>query len=113
MSLILGFSVLWLRVRFYDVFVIIHIALALVTLVNLFYHTKIFNGEYDGFLWPCVAFWVFDRAVRIGRVTYFLVIAPKGKAIMTYDKDADIIRVNVTSILGRQPPRLGSHFFLQ
>lgn len=51
MSLLMGFSALWFRVKAYDVFLLIHLAGALVTLVTLFYHTEIWNhGSFSPLL---------------------------------------------------------------
>ena len=58
MSLLLGLSSFWLRRHAYEVFLLIHIAFAVVIIVGLFYHTAIFEGEYDGYLWPLVAIWL-------------------------------------------------------
>lgn len=113
MSLLVGFSVVYLRVRFYDLFLLLHIGLALITLVTVFYHTIIFADHlYDGFLWPCVGFWVFDRMVRLMRVAAVWIRAPTGKALLEYDEAADIIRMDVTTILEKWENRAGSHFFV-
>lgn len=112
MSLILGFSVMYLRVKFYDFFLIVHIALSVITLVNLFKHTKIFGTEYDGFLWPCVAFWTFDRLCRIGRVAYYAATASSMKAPVEFDQESHILRVDVTSVFERTKPAGGEYFFL-
>jgi len=113
MSLIIGSSVVWLRVRWYEVFLIVHIVLALVTLVTLFYHTWIFPYKiYDPFLWPCVAFWVFDRFVRLMRAGITFLGSPQGKATVEYDEAADIVRVDVTKIVDKWRPGGGAHFFV-
>lgn len=112
MSLLLPLSIWWLRVRHYDLFLITHIALALVTLVCLFYHTKIFDGEFDGFLWPCVAFWSFDRACRIGRVVYFAVRGNFSRGMVHYSPEEDIMRVDISSVLRKTKTAGGVHFFL-
>jgi hypothetical protein len=52
------FSVRKVREKAYEVFLLMHIALALPTLVLLFCHVAIFEGSYDGWLWACVAVWV-------------------------------------------------------
>ena len=113
MSLILGFSVMWLRTRWYETFLLLHIALALITLVNLFYHTKIFIGEYEPFLWPCVAFWAFDRAVRLGRLAFNFFTARTTVSIVEYDAAADLVRIDITSSLGRlNKAHFGTHIFV-
>ena len=101
MSFAVCFSVTWLRVRWYDLFLVLHIIFALVTLVMLFYHTNIFLGEFDGYLWPCVAFWTFDRLARIARIVWNLATAKSTKCLIEYDQDADVVRVDMTDALGR------------
>jgi uncharacterized membrane protein YozB (DUF420 family) len=54
----LPFSIRPIREKLYETFLIIHIFLALATLVLLFYHVAIFDGEYDGWLWACAGVWV-------------------------------------------------------
>lgn len=66
-------------------------------------HTEIFDGEYDGYLWPCVGFWVFDRFIRLVRIGLlnWRVLNPKddqlkrNKATAAYDPEGDIIRLTV------------------
>lgn len=69
-----------------------------------FSHVRIFDGEYDPYLWACVGFWVVDRALRLARliVLNFRVALPgKGDALrrslatVTYDAAGDIIRLAV------------------
>ncbi|KAF2760469.1 hypothetical protein EJ05DRAFT_285911 [Pseudovirgaria hyperparasitica] len=112
MSLVLVFSIMFLRIRWYDFFLVLHIVLSIVTLVNLFYHTKIFNGEYNGFLWPCVAFWAFDRAVRIARVCFHWAFAATLKAPLEYDTEGNILRIDVTNVFSRIAPQGGAYYFL-
>ena len=47
-----------IREKCYEIFLIVHIGFALACIVLLFYHVKIFDGEYDAWLWACVACWV-------------------------------------------------------
>ena len=113
MSLAVCLSVAWLRIRWYDLFLVVHIVLALITLVMLFYHTIIFLGEFDGYLWPCVAFWAFDRAVRIGRVVWNLATTKSIKCMIEYDQDADVVRVDMTDALGRwRGGGNGAHYYM-
>ncbi|KAK6379383.1 hypothetical protein LTS17_006301 [Exophiala oligosperma] len=117
MSLLLGFSVMWFRVKSYEVFLLIHIALSVITLVGLFYHTKIFNGEYDGYLWPPVAIWCFDRAARIFRWLYCNIhVRSKSvlttKALATYHKDGDFVRLEIVPGSDFLKPGPGQHYYL-
>ncbi|ETI24659.1 hypothetical protein G647_04028 [Cladophialophora carrionii CBS 160.54] len=118
MSLIVLFSFMWFRVRSYELFLLIHIALSVITLVGLFYHTRIFEGEYDGYLWPPVAIWCFDRAVRLVRWAYCNVHVKRSssivgtKATASYDKDANLIRLEVVPGSRMLKPGPGQHYFL-
>ncbi|EXJ78504.1 hypothetical protein A1O1_08905 [Capronia coronata CBS 617.96] len=70
MSLLLLFSSIHLRRHSYEIFLLLHTVLSVVTIVGLFHHTAIFQGEYDPYLWPVVAIWLFDRVARIVRLAY-------------------------------------------
>ncbi|KAI0077231.1 hypothetical protein K474DRAFT_1707531 [Panus rudis PR-1116 ss-1] len=104
MSLLLGFSILPLRVKVYEVFLAIHISFSLVILIYLFLHVKIMDGEYDAWLWACTAFWVADRGLRLIRllVLNYRVFVPgkndplkRSQATAVYDPEGDIIRLTV------------------
>lgn len=112
MSLMIGFSFRFFRVRWYDLFLLVHILLSLVVLVTLFFHVKIFTGEYDGFLWACVAFWVFDRVLRVARVVYSALRARSNYARGEYSPEEDLVRLDVTDMLADRKPSSLSFFFL-
>lgn len=112
MSFVLVFSIQWLRVKHYELFLVLHIILALMTLVCLFYHTKISDGEYDGFLWPCVAFWAVDRVCRIARVLYSVVGNGMQNATVEFSKEDQIVRIDVTEIFRPKKLSGGVHVFL-
>ena len=111
-SFVLVFSIQWLRVKHYELFLVLHIILALMTLVCLFYHTKISDGEYDGFLWPCVAFWAVDRVCRIARVLYSVVGNGMQNATVEFSKEDEIVRIDVTEIFRPKKLSGGVHVFL-
>lgn len=81
-------------------------------------HTKIFDGEYDGYLWPLVAIWCFDRFARLVRQAYCNLHIKFSKALVattttaSYDKAADLIRLEVIpgSLLLKPGP--GQHYFI-
>ncbi|KEF58795.1 uncharacterized protein A1O9_03638 [Exophiala aquamarina CBS 119918] len=118
MSFLLVLSSAWLRERFYEIFLLIHIVLSVVTIVGLFYHTRIFEGEYDPYLWPLVAIWVFDRVARLVRLAYCNlhlrlsdnVVGTKTEA--SYDQDANLIRLEVTPGSRMLKARAGQHYYL-
>ncbi|EIW72616.1 hypothetical protein TREMEDRAFT_12876, partial [Tremella mesenterica DSM 1558] len=116
MALILPLSILPLRHKMYEFFLLIHIALALATLVLLWYHVQVYDGAYNGFIWACVAVWCFDRAVRLVRV--FVLSFKTFKAggfntmgTMTGSQQHGLIRLDVTTSINLTP-RPGQHYFL-
>ncbi|UKZ75796.1 hypothetical protein TrVFT333_003490 [Trichoderma virens FT-333] len=79
-------------------------------------HTSIFDGQYDPYLWPLVAIWSFDRFLRIVRVVYCNLHVQLHKkslnrsiAAISYDQDANIIRVQINTHI---KPRPGQHYYL-
>jgi predicted ferric reductase len=71
MGLIVAFAILPLRKKWYEIFLFIHIAFAIVIMVGLWYHVvwrfnKILG--YETWLYIGFAFWGFDRVVRVGRL---------------------------------------------
>ncbi|OAP60926.1 hypothetical protein AYL99_05928 [Fonsecaea erecta] len=118
MSLIVLFSFMWFRVRSYELFLLIHIALSVVTIVGLFYHTAIFDGEYNGYLWPLVAIWCFDRAARLARWAYCNLHIRLSHAVVnstasaTYDKDGDFIRLDIVPGSRMLKAGPGQHYYL-
>lgn len=86
---------------------------------NLHYsHTAVFNGEYDGYLWPCVAIWCFDRFVRFVRLAYCNYrVRFSGSLISTassgtYDKDSDLLRIVVIPGSRMIRPGPGQHYYI-
>lgn len=72
-------------------------------------HVAIFDGEYNVFLWPCVAVWCFDRSLRIGRLVSLNF--PTLQATASYNRAANAIRVKVPvrKLLCPQP---GTYFYV-
>ncbi|KAJ5953632.1 hypothetical protein N7454_000528 [Penicillium verhagenii] len=111
------------RLRFsnYEIFLIIHIVLSVVTLVGCFYHTAIFEGhEYWQYLWPTVGIWAFDRLLRIVRLCYCNIhvgftgrnIIRTSSSQMTYDGETDVVRLEVSLATPLIRPTPGDYFFL-
>lgn len=104
MSFIVGLSILPIRAKAYELFLVIHITFSVALLVFLFYHVDIFDGEYNPYLWACVAIWGFDRFLRLVRlvVLNYRAFVPgkndplkRSKATAVYDPEGDIIRLTV------------------
>lgn len=116
MSLMLPLSAYYLRQRMYDLFLLGHIVLSIVFFVTLWYHVRIFDGEFNYFIYPCISMWLVDRLLRIWRVTK-LSIRPWWKngtrATATYHSDSDTIRLDVTDLLLKQRQIVpGQYYFL-
>jgi ferredoxin-NADP reductase len=78
-------------------------------MLTFYSHVAIFNGEYNPYILPCVGVWVFDRALRLGRLGYLNFF--KFQASAKYNKDADIVHVTVP-VRGLLRPRAGTYYFL-
>ncbi|KAI1740165.1 ferric-chelate reductase [Xylaria scruposa] len=64
-------SMLILRLKAYELFLITHIVLAVICVVGCWYHVYIMYENtfgYETWLYITVAFWFFDRAARVGRI---------------------------------------------
>lgn len=62
-------ALLYFRRKWYEVFLVAHIVLAIFWTVGLWYHV-----QYRGYVWlvlPSIAVWGFDRAVRLARLFAF------------------------------------------
>ena len=66
--IILGQSIHFLRSRWYEAFLVIHIIFAAVFLVCCYYHC--WEMGWLQWMWASVAIWAFDRAVRLGRLAW-------------------------------------------
>ncbi|KAJ0421145.1 ferric reductase transmembrane component 4 precursor [Aspergillus carlsbadensis] len=97
MSLMLAQSMTILRHKGYETFLIIHIIFALVVVYALFRHTSFDGTKWNGYLWPMVAIWGFDRTVRLARIAYCNLNVRFGKGVVTtsskdqFFEDSDLI----------------------
>ena len=119
MSLMLGLSHDFFRRHTYEFFLLAHIGFAVLVLVGLFYHTAIFEGEYNGYLWPLVAIWVFDRLVRLVRLLYCNVnFGGKGGLLtasgtVTYNQDANLLTIDIPVVEAlRRNLKPGQHYYV-
>jgi predicted ferric reductase len=90
------FSVLPIRQRFYEVFLLGHIVFAIITLVGCWYHIWALYGNLWGFemwLYACFAAWSADRAFRIIRMAKWGI----KKATITRIDD-DYIRIDIPEV---------------
>jgi hypothetical protein len=67
------FSVLWIRQKFYEFFIISHIALSLLFLVGYYYHiwyVYTYNWGYEIWMFVAAGIWALERLVRIARMAF-------------------------------------------
>ncbi|KAF7158180.1 hypothetical protein CNMCM5623_002846 [Aspergillus felis] len=117
-GMIILFSFSPFRKHFYEFFLLAHIALAVLALVGVFYHTSIWNGRYNSYLWSVVAIWAFDRTVRLFRLCYynlrlrFSTDMLDSLATVRYSRETDVIQLEVTAQRKTLAPSPGEHYFL-
>ncbi|KAG7665914.1 uncharacterized protein J8A68_000537 [[Candida] subhashii] len=68
-GIILFQAMLFFRRRWYEIFLFIHILMAVFWVIGAWYH--IYGLGYLVFVYPTVAVWAADRAVRLGRLLVF------------------------------------------
>ncbi len=79
MGLMAGLSALPLRIWAYELFLVVHIILAILSLVGSWYHVDIRftkNWGYEVWLYIAFAFWAWDRLVRLLKVAYYNLPSP-------------------------------------
>ena len=106
-SLVLCLAAAPLRAKFYDSFLLMHILLAVVFLATLWYHVE--AQFFTQYLWPIVAIWPLERFLRIVRL---FITGAKGMASVSADSSAGVVRVDVSSILGKRRPTPGSTYYM-
>ncbi|PYH42285.1 ferric reductase family protein [Aspergillus saccharolyticus JOP 1030-1] len=121
MVLVLPLAIQWFRHRSYEIFLLIHIIFSVGLLVGCFYHTIIFSDhEYWTYLWPAVAIWSADRALRVIRLIYCNVHVRCNagnsiqytKSFASYDESADVIRLEVFPGSKLLCPNPGQYYYL-
>ncbi|KAK2787958.1 hypothetical protein FQN52_006963 [Onygenales sp. PD_12] len=122
MSLLLGFSSIWLRRNYYETFLLIHIAFSIIVIFSLFIHTSIFKGvyaQYDRYLWPVVIIWSLDRFLRLVRliscnfhVRFNKNLIAYTQSAVSYSKASDIIRLEITPGSRDLQLKPGQHYYI-
>lgn len=77
MGLMMGLSALPLRSYAYEIFLVSHIILAIISLVGSWYHVDLRYTKkwgYEVWLYIAFAFWAFDRLTRFARVVYNTIV---------------------------------------
>ncbi|KAL2849922.1 ferric reductase NAD binding domain-containing protein [Aspergillus pseudoustus] len=117
MSFMLVQSITILRHKGYETFLIIHVVFAILVVYALFRHTSFDGTKWNGYLWPMVAIWAFDRTVRFVRIAYCNLNVRFGKGLLSptsrieYFEDSDLIRVEVFASPALSPGP-GQHYSL-
>ncbi|KAE8416081.1 ferric reductase like transmembrane component-domain-containing protein [Aspergillus pseudocaelatus] len=119
MSFMLVQSMTMLRRIGYETFLIIHIAFAIVVVYALFRHTSFDGTKWNGYLWPMMAIWGFDRTARLVRIAYCNLNVRFGKQFMSttkstvhYCEASDLIKVELYPASTTLTPRPGQHYYL-
>lgn len=106
-SFMILFAISAIRHRFYELFLVIHLCLAIVFVYAIWQHTE-FVG-YHEFIYAVVAVWGFDRVARVVRIFYSGI---NSKARITVaDTNERIMRLEI-SHSGRWTPKPGQYLFL-
>ena len=114
MSLAVAFSVLPVRLRIYEPFVLVHIILAVVVIMGCWYHVDFRSSRiwgYKSWLYLCIAFWGFDRAVRFARIVQRNWFGKASRAYAELLPGNEIIKVTVYPSMSWKP-RSGQFCFL-
>jgi predicted ferric reductase len=116
MCALLVFSVYGIRRAHYEVFLVTHIVLSIVTLWTMYYHVEIFvDGEWNIFILPCLAIWIFDRALRGTRVLCFNWQFWDTRASILYDPSSNLIKMEVRAsrcLLPGAMQKPGSYYYI-
>ncbi|KAF9692811.1 hypothetical protein EKO04_009280 [Ascochyta lentis] len=100
-------SSLWFRRQSYEIFLILHIILAVFVLAGSWYHVELLFSRrwgYEFWLYAACAVWFFDRVARVGRVLK----NGMRRAEVTHITD-DIVRVDIKGIRWDATP--GKHTY--
>lgn len=106
--IILFQSVLWLRRASYEVFLILHIVLAVFTVVGCWYHIyywKPLTGTYEIWLYMAAAVWFFDRLALVARMVKSGICRAE-----VIELSPELVRVDIRGV--RWSPEPGRHAYV-
>ncbi|KAH7214456.1 ferric reductase like transmembrane component-domain-containing protein [Fusarium oxysporum] len=101
-------SVLWFRRASYEVFLILHIVLAVFVIVGCWYHIyfwKPFSGVYELWIYMVCAVWFFDRLFRVLRVAKNSV-----RRASVVELSDEIVRLDISGVRWLSTP--GHHAYI-
>ncbi|GKT92170.1 ferric reductase like transmembrane component [Colletotrichum tofieldiae] len=105
-------SVYWMRRKQYELFLILHILLSILTLITMLGHVSIFNGEYDILFWVPFYIWIGDRVLRMARTLSFNLKFWNTFALASYDANSNIVRLSVPYSTSFYEPKPGTYYYL-
>lgn len=106
-SFMVLFAITAIRHRYYELFLVIHLCLAIVFVYAIWQHTE-FVG-YHQFIIAVVSIWAFDRFMRVARIVYSGIFS---KAHITVaDTNEKIMRIEIAHSK-RWTPKPGQYIFL-
>ncbi|GAQ35739.1 ferric reductase family protein [Aspergillus tubingensis] len=118
MSVLLIHSITWLRRKWYEIFLISHIVLAIIIIYALFQHTRPDGPQWNPYLWTVVAIWTFDRILRVLRIAYCNLRTQVSESkislpssTVTYAPDSDLMTIDIEAP-SHLTPKPGQHYFL-
>jgi predicted ferric reductase len=113
MCALLVFSLYGIRRAHYEIFLVTHIVLSIVTLWSMYYHVEIFtNGEWNVFIWPCLAIWILDRVLRAGRIVAFNRHFWNTKATVSYNPASNLVRMDIDGSKNYISPQPGTYYYI-
>lgn len=99
MSILLPASILPIRQRLYNIFLISHFVLAFMALIGCYYHiNQLYENQWGYETWIYTAFgiWAFDRAARLARLARYGVKTAEVTIV-----DEDYIRVDIHGVVAQ------------
>ncbi|OLN92815.1 Ferric/cupric reductase transmembrane component 2-like protein 4 [Colletotrichum chlorophyti] len=112
MVFLLVASVFWMRRKQYELFLILHILLSILTLITMLGHVSIFKGEFDILFWIPTLIWLGDRLLRMSRTISFNPRFWNTFALATYDSTSNIIRLSIPYSTSYYKPQPGTYYYL-
>ncbi|KAL0934847.1 ferric-chelate reductase [Colletotrichum truncatum] len=112
MVFLLVASVFWMRRKQYELFLILHILLSILTLITMLGHVSIFKGQFDMLFWIPFFIWIADRVLRMSRTLAFNLKFWNTFALATYDANSNIIRLSVPYSTSLYEPKPGTYYYL-
>ncbi|OBR10496.1 Ferric reductase like transmembrane component [Colletotrichum higginsianum IMI 349063] len=105
-------SVFWMRRKQYELFLILHILLSILTLITMLGHVSIIPNTYDILFWVPFYIWIADRVLRMSRTLSFNLRFWNTFALASYDASSNIVRLSVPYSTSFYEPKPGTYYYL-